>query len=141
MASGTTPFHAEVQTPAGAAFSDEVVQVSTRTGTGEIGILARHQPVLALLDPCELRLHKEGGDVVRYAQGDGYLQVSPGGGVLILVDEAVPVDELDSGTLDKELERYEKQLSEAEEGSEAEKTARRGKHRVEAHRALLTKGD
>ena len=53
-----TPFPVEVLTPEGEVFNDEVEMLSTRTAVGSIGILANHQPLLALLDPTELRLYK-----------------------------------------------------------------------------------
>ena len=49
--------------------------VSTRTATGSIGVLANHAPLMAILEPTELRLYKSDTDVVRFAQGEGYLQV------------------------------------------------------------------
>ena len=91
-------FTVEVLTPEGEVFNDEVEQVSTRTGVGSIGILARHQPLLGLLEPTELRLYKSESDVVRFAQGEGYVQVS-GDRVLLLVEEATPPDELDTSDL------------------------------------------
>ena len=51
-------FPAEVLTPDGEVFNDEVEMVSTRTAAGSIGVLAHHAPVLAMLDPTELRLYK-----------------------------------------------------------------------------------
>ena len=74
-----TPFKVEVLTPEGEVFSDEVEMVSTRTTVGSIGILAKHQPLLAMLDPTELRLYKSESDVVRLVQGEGYLQVQHDG--------------------------------------------------------------
>src|SRR4051812_30473376 len=71
-----TPFQVEVLTPDGEAFNDEVEMLSTRTSVGSIGILANHQPLLAMLDPTELRLYKSDSDVVRFAQGEGFLQMS-----------------------------------------------------------------
>ena len=53
-----TPSPVEVLTPEGEVFNDEVEMVSTRTTVGSIGILAHHQPLLAMLDPTELRLYK-----------------------------------------------------------------------------------
>ena len=88
-----TPFQVEVLTPEGEAFNDEVEMVSTRTSVGSIGILANHQPLLGMLDPTELRLYKGESDVVRYAQGEGFLQVY-GNRVLLLVDEIFEIDEL-----------------------------------------------
>ena len=52
-----TKFGVEVLTPEGEAFNEEVEMVSTRTVIGSIGILANHEPLLAMLDPTELRLY------------------------------------------------------------------------------------
>ncbi|HEX3834620.1 MAG TPA: hypothetical protein VHW04_21740, partial [Solirubrobacteraceae bacterium] len=57
-------FEVEVLTPDGEVFSDEVQMVSTRTTIGSIGVLAHHQPLLAMLNPTELRLYKTDSDVV-----------------------------------------------------------------------------
>src|SRR3954464_1017134 len=62
-------------TPEGEVFTGEVEQLSTRTSVGEIGILANHVPVLARLLPTELRLHMPDGEVRRWAQAEGWLQV------------------------------------------------------------------
>ena len=126
-----TPFKVEVLTPEGEVFNDEVEMVSTRTSVGSIGILAHHQPLLGMLDPTELRLYKAESDVVRFAQGEGFLQVTPEH-VLVLVDEAFPVDSLDTSELQDRLNRAEQELGDAEEGSEARRAAERDKRRYEA---------
>jgi F-type H+-transporting ATPase subunit epsilon len=126
-----TPFQVEVLTPEGEAFNDEVEMVSTRTSVGSIGILANHAPLLGMLDPTELRLYKSESDVVRYAQGEGFLQVY-GNHVLLLVDEIFEVDELNSGDLEERLRRAESELEKAEEGSEERRAAERDKRRYEA---------
>ncbi|MBI5107035.1 MAG: ATP synthase F1 subunit epsilon [Solirubrobacterales bacterium] len=125
-----TKFKAEVLTPEGEVFNDEVEMVSTRTGTGSIGILANHQPLLGMLDPTELRLYKSESDVVTLAQGEGYVQVSENG-VLILVEEAVDPGSLNSGELQDKLRTAERELEQAEEGSEAARVAARDKRRWE----------
>ena len=53
-----TKFQVEVLTPEGEVFNDEVEMVSTRTTLGLIGILAGHAPLLATLEPTELRLYR-----------------------------------------------------------------------------------
>ena len=126
-----TPFQVEVLTPEGEAFNDEVEMVSTRTSIGSIGILANHAPLLGMLDPTELRLYKSESDVVRYAQGEGFLQVY-GNRVLLLVDEIFEVDELNSGDLEERLRRSESEMENAEEGSEERRAAERDKRRYEA---------
>ena len=126
-----TPFQVEVLTPEGEAFNDEVEMVSTRTSVGSIGILANHMPLLGMLDPTELRLYKSESDVVRYAQGEGFLQVY-GNRALLLVDEIFEIDDLDSGDLEDRLRRAEEELEKAEEGTEERRAAERDKRRYEA---------
>ena len=127
-------FRVEVLTPEGEVFNDEVEMVSTRTTVGSIGILARHQPLLGMLDPTELRLYKTYGDessVTRFAQGEGYVQVA-GDHVLILVEDAIDPGSLNTSELQDQLSRAEREASEAEDGSEAERKALRDKRRAEA---------
>jgi F-type H+-transporting ATPase subunit epsilon len=127
-------FRVEVLTPEGEVFNDEVEMVSTRTTVGSIGILARHQPLLGMLDPTELRLYKTYGDessVTRFAQGEGYVQVA-GDHVLILVEDAIDPGSLNASELQDQLSRAEREASEAEDGSEAERKALRDKRRAEA---------
>ena len=126
-----TPFQVEVLTPEGEVFNDEVEMVSTKTTVGSIGLLANHQPLLAMLDPTELRLYKSESDVVRFAQGEGFLQVA-GTHALVLVDEAFAIDDLDTGDLKSRLDRAEQELSQAEEGTEEQRAAARDKRRYEA---------
>jgi len=126
-----TPFRVEVLTPEGEVFNDEVEMVSTKTTVGSIGLLANHQPLLAMLDPTELRLYKSESDVVRYAQGEGFLQIA-GTHALVLVDEVFPVDELDTADLRSRLERAEQELANADEDTEEARAAARDKRRYEA---------
>jgi F-type H+-transporting ATPase subunit epsilon len=126
-----TTFTAEVLTPEGEVFNDEVEMVSTRTTVGSIGILANHQPLLGMLEPTELRLYKSESDIVTLAQGEGYVQVAEGR-VLILVEEAADPASLDVATLREKLQTAERELEQAEEDSEAARVAAREKRRTEA---------
>jgi F-type H+-transporting ATPase subunit epsilon len=135
-------FRVEVLTPEGEVFNDDVEMVSTRTTVGSIGILARHQPLLGMLDPTELRLYKTYGDessVTRYAQGEGYVQVA-GDHVLILVEDAVEPGSLSTSDLQDQLSRAERELSEADEDSEAQRKALRDKRRAEAFLRIAESG-
>ena len=134
-----TPFKVEVLTPEGEVFNDEVEMVSTRTSVGSIGILANHQPLLAMLDPTELRLYKSESDVIRYAQGEGFLQMT-GDTALVLVDEVFKVDDLNASELRDRLQRAEDELSGAEDGTEERRLAERDKRRYEAF-LKLAEGD
>jgi F-type H+-transporting ATPase subunit epsilon len=86
-----TKFQAEVLTPEGPVFSEEIEMLSTVTGAGSIGILANHEPVLATLTPAELRLYRSESEIVRFKQSAGYLQFAENR-ALVLVEEATPVD-------------------------------------------------
>jgi F-type H+-transporting ATPase subunit epsilon len=123
-----TKFELEVLTPDGEVFADEVEMVSTKTAVGSIGVLANHQPLLAMLDPTELRIYKSDSDVVRMAQSEGYLQVS-GGRVMVLVEEAHDAGDLDAGELRDRLQQAEKELENAGEDSEKRRVAERDKRR------------
>jgi F-type H+-transporting ATPase subunit epsilon len=130
-------FPVEVLTPEGEAFNDEVQMISTRTATGSIGILAHHTPLLAMLDPAELRLYKSDSDVVTFAQGEGYLQMQ-NNRALLLVEEAVAPEDLDSSDLEDRLRQAEEQLEKAEEGSEEHRVASRDKRRWEAFQKITS---
>jgi len=86
-----TTFPVEVLTPEGEVFAGEVEMLSTRTSVGSVGILANHEPMLATLEPAELRLYRSEGEIVRFAQAEGYLQFAKNH-ALVLVQEATPVD-------------------------------------------------
>jgi len=135
-----TKFPVEVLTPEGEVFNDEVVQISTRTAVGSIGILANHQPMLAMLDPTELRLYSSENDFEAMAQGEGYIQVQRDSRVLILVDEAGKAEDLDTSEWEDKLRRAEEELNDAEEGSHQRHVAERDKRRAEAFLKIL-KGD
>ncbi len=126
-----TKFPVEVLTPEGEVFNDEVEMISTRTSTGSIGILANHTPLLAMLDPTELRLYRSEGEIVRLAQGEGYLQVG-NNHALILVEEARPADEIDRADLEERLRAAREAYANAEDGSEAQRSAARDRRRLEA---------
>lgn len=124
-------FEVEVLTPEGEVFKEEVEMVSTRTTVGSIGILANHQPLLAMLDPTELRLYRSESDIVRFAQAEGYLQMVDNR-ALVLVEEAIAPDELDSSAIDEKLNRAQESVGNAEDGSEEKKRAERDVRRYEA---------
>ena len=121
----------QVLTPEGSVFEGELEQVSTRTAVGEVGILAKHIPMVARLVPAELRLHKSGSDVERYAQGEGWLEVFANR-ARVLIAEAVKPEDLDVSDLKQRLQDAEQALKEADEGSAAAEQAERERARAEA---------
>src|SRR5918992_2246063 len=110
-------FPVEVLTPEGKAFEGEVEMLSTRTSTGSIGIRANHAPLMAILDPTELRLYEEESEPKRFAQGEGYLQVV-NNTALVLVDEIMDPDSMNRSDIESRLREAEQGLDAAEEDSE-----------------------
>jgi F-type H+-transporting ATPase subunit epsilon len=133
MAHSTFPV--EVLTPEGEVFAEEIEMLSTVTGLGSIGILANHEPLLALLEPTELRLYRSETDVVRFAQAEGYLQFA-GNRALVLVEEAVRPQDLDRGLLEEKLAEARAAAERAPEDSEERARALREVKRCEAFLAV-----
>jgi F-type H+-transporting ATPase subunit epsilon len=130
-------FPVEVLTPEGKVFEDEVEMLSTRTGVGSIGILANHAPLMAMLEPTELRLYKSDSDIVRFAQGEGYMQVVDNT-ALILVEDAEDPDSLDRSQLESRLSEARDALGDAEAGSEEARRHDREVRRLEAFLKLAS---
>lgn len=121
----------EVLTPEGEVFSGEARQVSTRTEAGEIGVLANHTPLLAALRPTELRLKLSDSETKSYAQAHGWLQVY-GNRARLLLEEAIPPENLDAGALKEQLADAEQRLKESDEDSAEHARAKKDKDRAEA---------
>jgi F-type H+-transporting ATPase subunit epsilon len=123
-------FKVEVLTPEGEVFNDEVEMVSTKTAVGSIGVLANHAPLLAMLDPTELRLYNSESECVRFAQAEGYIQVA-NNRALLLVEEAHPPSELNAGSLRDRLNQAERELEAAGDDTERRRVAERDVKRLE----------
>ena len=126
-----TKFAVEVLTPEGEVYSDEVEMLSTRTAVGSIGILAGHEPVLAMLEPTELRLYKSESEIVRFAQAEGYMQFAENR-ALVLVEEALAPDRIDRESLQTRLSESRASAERADEGTEEKARAQRDIRRYEA---------
>jgi F-type H+-transporting ATPase subunit epsilon len=124
-------FPVEVLTPEGEVFSEEVEMLSTVTAVGSIGILANHEPVLAMLEPTELRLYRSEGEIVRFAQAEGYLQFA-GNRALVLVEEAIPPEHIDRASFETKLSEARTTAERAAEDSEERARALRDVRRYEA---------
>jgi len=114
-----TPFQVEVLTPEGLVFGGDAEMVSTRTEVGEIGVLAHHAPLLAMLAPAELRLHLSESEIKRYAQGEGYLQVHSNR-ALVLVEDCVEPERIDVAEQRDRLEKAQAVIDEASGPRDAE---------------------
>jgi F-type H+-transporting ATPase subunit epsilon len=126
-----TKFRVEVLTPEGEVFNEEVEMLSTVTSVGSLGLLANHSPVLATLEPTELRIYRSDTEIVRYAQAEGYLQMASNH-ALVLVEQAVEPGKLDRAELESKLEQARSAVDAAPADSEELARARRDLRRAEA---------
>jgi len=128
-------FPAEVLTPEGEVFSEEIEMLSTVTAVGSIGILANHEPVLAILEPTELRLYRSESDIVRFAQAEGYLQFAENR-ALLLVEEAIAPEAIDREAFQSKLSQARAAAEHAAPDSEERARALRDAKRYQAFLAV-----
>ncbi len=132
---GQSTFSVDVLTPEGEVFGGEVVQLSTRTVDGELGVLANHVPVLAGLKPNRLRLRISDSEVHEFAQSHGVLQVFANH-AQVLLEEAIPVDQLDLASLKEDLADAKQRSEDPEAGEAALGVAERDLERITAFIAI-----
>ena len=86
---------------------------------GEIGVLARHAPLIATLRAGSTRIHPGGGaDVVVYATGPGFFQVM-NDRAIALVDDAVEASQIDDARARAQLEAAQAELAALDGGDAA----------------------
>jgi F-type H+-transporting ATPase subunit epsilon len=136
--SGDATFTVEVLTPEGEVFRGDVISISTKTVGGEIGVLANHVPILAALEPNLLRLQVSSSERVELAQAHGIMQVF-GNQAEILVEEAIPVGELDVGSLESQLQDARARAEDETAGEAARAAAEKDLERIEAF-LVIAKG-
>jgi F-type H+-transporting ATPase subunit epsilon len=129
--SGDATFTVEVLTPEGEVFRGDVISISTKTVGGEIGVLANHVPILAALEPNLLRLQVSSSERIELAQAHGIMQVF-GNQAEILVEEAIPVGELDVGSLESQLQDARARAEDETAGEAARAAAEKDLERIEA---------
>jgi F-type H+-transporting ATPase subunit epsilon len=117
LADGRRTFSLSLTTPDGAVFEDEAEMVIVPGAAGEIGVLARHAPLIALLQAGSTRVYKnrDTEDVVEFATGPGFFTVEQDR-ALALVDTAVDVREVDPDTAREQLEEARAELERVERG-------------------------
>jgi F-type H+-transporting ATPase subunit epsilon len=109
-------FDLSLVTPDGAAFEGEAEMLIVPGAAGEIGILARHAPLVAMLRAGEIRV-KADGDWQAFAAGPGYCKVQQDR-ALVLVDDAVRADDIDVEEARREIEEAKELLARIDAGEE-----------------------
>jgi F-type H+-transporting ATPase subunit epsilon len=108
-------FSVSVVTPEGAAFEGDAEMLIVPGAAGEIGVLARHAPLVAMLRAGSTRVHLGDGHVQEFATGPGFFQVLEDRAIA-LVDDAVQADEIDDRRAQQQLEEAQAELERVERG-------------------------
>ena len=112
------PFSVSVVTPDGPVFSGEAHMLIVPGAAGEIGVLARHAPLVATLKAGSTRVHLGGNEILEFATGPGFFKVELDR-ALALVDDAVNVKEIDASRAQAQLDAAKAELEKVEAGDSA----------------------
>ena len=115
MADAHPKFDVSVVTPDGAVYQGETEMLIVPGQAGEIGVLARHAPLVATLKAGSTRVHLGGNEVLEFATGPGFFKVETDK-ALALVDDAVNVKEIDDARATAQLEAAKAELEKLEAG-------------------------
>jgi len=110
-------------TPERPIFDDEADLVIVRIADGELGVLVDHAPTVSTVEIGDVRI-QQGEEWSIYATSDGFFKVSENL-VQVLVEEAVPAEEIDPQEAENRVEEAERALAEASEEDDREEIIRR----------------
>ncbi len=108
-------FSVSVVTPEGPAFEGDAEMVIVPGAAGEIGVLARHAPLVAMLKAGSTRVHITEGDVREFATGPGFFQVLQDRAIA-LVDDAVAAGDVDDERAQRQLDEAKAELERVDAG-------------------------
>ena len=115
MAESHPKFDVSLVTPDGEAFDGEAEMIVVPGAAGEIGVLARHAPLVATLKAGSTRVHVGANDVLEFATGPGFFKVELDR-ALALVDDAIDVKQIDDERARVQLEAAKAELEKVENG-------------------------
>jgi F-type H+-transporting ATPase subunit epsilon len=128
-------FVAEILTPEGEVFNEEIEMLSTRTTVGSRRASTGSWFASRPIEPTELRLYRSETDIVRYAQAEGYVQMAENR-ALLLVEEAVDPAQLNAAELQERVAEAGRAIEAAPPGTEEAARAARDLRRAEAFLAI-----
>jgi len=108
-------FSVSLVTPDGAAYEVDAEMLIVPGAAGEIGVLARHAPLVAMLKAGSTRVHMGDGEIREFATGPGFFQVLEDRAIA-LVDDAVLAAEVDDARAQQQLEEAQAELAKVEAG-------------------------
>ena len=115
MADERKKFEVSLVTPDGPAFEGEAEMIVVPGAAGEIGVLARHAPLIATLKAGETRVYVARDEIHAYATGPGFFQVQFDRAIA-LVDDAVLADDIDDARAREQLETAQRELEAVDRG-------------------------
>jgi F-type H+-transporting ATPase subunit epsilon len=117
MADETRKFDVSLVTPDGPAFEGEAEMIVVPGAAGEIGVLARHAPLIATLKAGSTRVYldRQADDVREFATGPGFFKVEQDRAIA-LVDDAVLANDIDDARAREQLETAKRELELVERG-------------------------
>jgi F-type H+-transporting ATPase subunit epsilon len=108
-------FSVSVVTPEGAAYEGDAEMLIVPGAAGEIGVLARHAPIVAMLKAGSTRVHRGDGEVREFATGPGFFQMLEDRAIA-LVDDAIGAGEIDDARARQQLEEAQAELEKVDRG-------------------------
>ena len=108
-------FSVSLVTPEGPAYEGEAEMIVVPGQAGEIGVLARHAPLIATLKAGSTRVHVSESQIVEFATGPGFFQVLQDRAIA-LVDDAVAASEIDDARARRQLEEAQAELERLDRG-------------------------
>jgi len=113
-----------VITPERMVFDGEAKLVKLRIADGDIGVMAEHQPVVSTVAARDVQVVGNDDERSVFAVSDGFFKVSENL-VQVLVEEAVPAEEIDSAAAGNRVEEADKAISELGGENDEDETWRR----------------
>jgi F-type H+-transporting ATPase subunit epsilon len=108
-------FSVSVVTPDGPAYEGDAQMIIVPGAAGEIGVLARHAPLIATLKAGSTRVHLSDTEILEFATGPGFFQVLQDRAIA-LVDDAVEAAKIDADRAQQQLEEAQAELAAIESG-------------------------
>jgi F-type H+-transporting ATPase subunit epsilon len=110
-------FEVSLVTPEGPAYEGEAEMIVVPGQAGEIGVLARHAPLIATLKAGSTRVYldRQADDVREFATGPGFFQVLEDKAIA-LVDDAVLANDIDDARARRQLEEAQRELERVDRG-------------------------
>jgi F-type H+-transporting ATPase subunit epsilon len=110
----------ELVSPERLLMSSDVQQVTVPGSEGDFGVLPDHAPVLSTLRPGIIDVTGGDGKSDRIFVRGGFAEVNPGG-LTVLAEEAIHMDDLDAAALAQQIKNAEEDVADAKDDGKRQK--------------------